>query len=175
KKVWLACLLLLFVQQSGRRTLDFYYVDVEGGAAPLIVTPAGEAILIDTGGPGNEGRDAKRIQRAMQKAGIKEIDHLVVTHYHIDHYGGVPALAGLVPVKRFYDHGPMPSLAEDKNFPQMYAAYHQAAKNQTVTLKPGDTIPLRQAAGIPLLSLRCLAAGGQVISGTKASGTPNLA
>src|SRR5712691_604177 len=45
---------------SPRRTLDIYYVDVEGGAATLIVTPAGESVLIDAGWPGFDGRDAKR-------------------------------------------------------------------------------------------------------------------
>jgi competence protein ComEC len=161
--------------QPARRTLDIYYVDVEGGAATLVVTPAGESILVDAGWPGFEGRDAKRIQRAMQQAGIKAIDHLIATHYHVDHYGGVPELARLVPVKRFYDHGPMPSLAEDKNFAAMYAAYREAAKNQTTTLKPGDTIQLKQARGLPRLSLLVVAAKGQVIAGRGKSPNPECA
>src|SRR5262245_30630912 len=33
------------------RPLDLYWVDVEGGAATLIITPAGESVLIDTGNP----------------------------------------------------------------------------------------------------------------------------
>jgi competence protein ComEC len=71
-----------------RRTLDIFYIDVEGGAATLIVTPAGESILVDAGWPGFEGRDAKRIEKAMKEAGVTAIDHLIVTHYHTDHYGG---------------------------------------------------------------------------------------
>jgi competence protein ComEC len=161
--------------QGARRTLDIYYVDVEGGAATLIVTPAGESILVDAGWPGFEGRDAKRIQRAMQQAGITAIDHLIATHYHTDHYGGVPELAKLVPVKRFYDHGPMPSLAEDKNFAGMYAAYREAAKNQTTTLKPGDTIQLRQAKGAPKLSLLVVAAHGTAIARRDKSPNPECA
>ena len=39
--------------------LDVYWVDVEGGAATLVVTPAGESLLVDTGNPGT--RDAGRI------------------------------------------------------------------------------------------------------------------
>jgi competence protein ComEC len=129
----LLSLLFLFVSTASifsaaqtkatRRTLDIYYVDVEGGAATLIVTPAGESLLIDTGWPGFNGRDAKRIQQAMRQAGIAAIDHLVVTHYHIDHYGGVPELAQLVEIKKFYDHGKMTSLAEDAKFSERYAAY----------------------------------------------------
>src|SRR5262245_29851269 len=70
-----------------RRTLDIFYIDVEGGAATLIVTPAGESILVDTGWPGFEGRDAKRIEKAMKEAGVTAIDHLIVTHYHTDQIG----------------------------------------------------------------------------------------
>jgi beta-lactamase superfamily II metal-dependent hydrolase len=158
-----------------QRTLNIYYVDVEGGAATLIVTPAGESILIDAGWPGFDGRDARRIRQAMQQAGITAIDHLVATHYHTDHYGGIPELARLVPIKRFYDHGPVSSLPEDKNFPQMYAAYRAAAKDQTITLKPGDTIQLKKAPGTPTVRLRCLAASGEVIGGAKTKPNPECA
>jgi len=183
-KVWLSVFILLIglvsvvpAQRTGsaRRTLDIYYVDVEGGAATLIVTPAGESILIDAGWPGFDGRDAKRIQQAMQRAGVTAIDHLVMTHYHTDHYGGIPELARLVPIKRFYDHGKMSSLAEDPRFPEMYAAYQAAAKGQTTTLRPGDTISLRTAKGTPPIRLRCLAANGEVIAGKKAGSNPECA
>src|SRR5215475_13193303 len=80
-------------QDAARRTLDIFYVDVEGGAATLIVTPAGESILVDAGWPGFEGRDANRIEMAMKSAGIAGIDHLIMTHYHVDHYGGIPEIA----------------------------------------------------------------------------------
>jgi hypothetical protein len=77
KKLLLLSLLILsftaasaFVVQPNakRRTLDIYYVDVEGGAATLIVTPAGESVLVDAGWPGFDGRDAGRIQQAMKAA-----------------------------------------------------------------------------------------------------------
>lgn len=149
---------------SARRTLDIFYVDVEGGAATLIVTPAGESILVDAGWPGFEGRDATRIQTAMKQAGITEIDHLILTHYHVDHFGGIPELAKRVTIKNFYDHGPMSELAEDKDFARKYAAYREAAKEKTITLKPGDSIKLKRAAGLPPLSLQVLAAHREVIA-----------
>src|SRR5687768_8819183 len=72
--------------------LDIYWVDVEGGAATLIVTPAGESVLIDTGNPGV--RDSERIfNTAVKTAGLREINHLIVTHYHRDHFGGASQLA----------------------------------------------------------------------------------
>jgi competence protein ComEC len=161
--------------KSARRTLDIYYVDVEGGAATLIVTPAGESLLIDAGWPGFEGRDAKRIQQAMQQAGIVAIDHLVVTHYHVDHYGGIPELAKLVEIKHFYDHGKMASLTDDAKFAERYGAYQAAAKGQTTTLKPGDTIRLKTAPGSPPIKLLCVAARGETIGGGKASANPECA
>src|SRR5215510_4322880 len=86
------------------RGLDVYFIDTEGGAATLIVTPAGESVLIDCGNPG--ARDAERIARtATELAGLKTIDHLVITHWHTDHYGGVERLVKLLPVRTFYDHG----------------------------------------------------------------------
>src|SRR5438552_2080896 len=86
-----------------KRGLDIYFVDTEGGAATLIVTPAGESILIDCGDTVAGGRDADRIFRTATKtAGLKAIDHFIVTHWHSDHYGGTGRLAKLMPLKKFY-------------------------------------------------------------------------
>lgn len=155
------------VQESKfvRRALEMYFIDVEGGAATLIVTPAGESVLIDAGWADVKGRDAIRIQQAMQQAGITEIDHLIATHYHMDHYGGIPDLSRLVTIKHYYDHGKMTSMTEDAQFAERYAAYQSAAKGQTTTLKPGDTIPLKTSAGAPPLKLLCVASNAEVISG----------
>jgi beta-lactamase superfamily II metal-dependent hydrolase len=149
--------------QKSRTTLDIYYVDVEGGAATLIVTPAGESILVDAGWPGFDGRDAKRVETAMKTAGITEIDHLILTHYHIDHYGGIPELARRVKINKYYDHGPMSSLDEDKNFAERYAAYQAVTKGQSITLRAGSTIKLKQAPGTSPVSLECLAARTETI------------
>src|SRR5262245_54211321 len=162
-------------EASVRRTLDIFYVDVEGGAATLIVTPAGESILVDAGWPGFEGRDAKRIEKAMKAAGVTAIDHLIVTHYHTDHYGGVPELAKLVRINRFYDHGPMSSLDEDKDFATKYAAYRAAAKNQTITLNPGSSIRLKQSQNAPPVFLQVLAARAETITSKRATVEPNSA
>jgi glyoxylase-like metal-dependent hydrolase (beta-lactamase superfamily II) len=98
RKPLFALTLLLFplLTHAQTRTLDIYWVDVEGGAATLIVTPAGESILIDSGNPG--GRDADRIYKAAQAAGLKRIDYLVTTHFHIDHYGGAAELSRKIPI-----------------------------------------------------------------------------
>ncbi|HEY6331239.1 MAG TPA: MBL fold metallo-hydrolase [Blastocatellia bacterium] len=147
------------------RPLTISFIDVEGGASTLIVTPAGESILVDAGWPENDSRDAKRIVKAMQQAGVTQIDHMIMTHYHVDHYGGIPNLAALVPIRHFYNHGPMTSLEEDPNFPKMYAAYQEASHNQSRTLAPGDSIPLKSQPGSPTPELLCVAGNRQVIKG----------
>ena len=74
-------------------SLDIYWIDVEGGAATLVVTPARESVLMDTGWPRADARDALRIQAAMDDAGINGIDYLLFSHFHRDHVGGLAALA----------------------------------------------------------------------------------
>src|SRR5689334_12400269 len=112
------------------RTLDIQFIDTEGGAATLIVTPTGESVLIDCGNPGS--RDAERIQQACARAGLKAIDHLVITHWHSDHYGSVGRLHELVPIRNFYDRGIPDKLDDDpKNFPLLISAYKSASQKKS--------------------------------------------
>jgi beta-lactamase superfamily II metal-dependent hydrolase len=149
------------------RGLDIYFVDTEGGAATLIVTPLGESVLIDCGNPGS--RDAQRIYKtATEQAGLKAIDHLVITHWHTDHYGGVKRLAQLLPIRHFYDRGIPAKLDEDpKNFPLLIQAYKEASRKKSKTLKPGDEIALKQSRQGPALRLSCLCSGGAVVPDPK--------
>ena len=150
--------------ETPSRSLDIYFIDTEGGAATLAVMPTGESVLIDCGNPGV--RDAERIhQVAVKQAGLKAIDHLIITHWHTDHYGGVERLAKLLPIKNFYDHGIPKELAEDpKNFPLLIEAYKKATGGKSQTLKPGDEVALKQEKGGPALHLSCLCGSGEVIS-----------
>jgi beta-lactamase superfamily II metal-dependent hydrolase len=153
-----------------KRGLDIYWCDVEGGAATLIVTPAGESILVDSGWPGD--RDPDRIAKiAKQVAGLKQIDHYITTHWHTDHFGGIGRLAELIPVMSYYDHGfPEPPASDIP--PALVEAYKKVAGGRNRALKPGDEIRLKQVSGIPGLTLRCLAAHG-IVLGEKA-GAPQI-
>jgi competence protein ComEC len=103
----LALILTAAIAQSQTKSnqLQIYFIDVEGGQSTLFVTPAGKSLLIDTGWSGNNGRDADRIVAAAKSAGVTKIDYALITHYHVDHVGGVPQLLQRIPVGVFFDHG----------------------------------------------------------------------
>jgi beta-lactamase superfamily II metal-dependent hydrolase len=153
--------LLLFrpvMIQAAPKTLDIYFIDVEGGAATLIVTPSGESLLIDSGFPGE--RDAGRIADvALRVAGLKQIDHYLTTHWHLDHVGGIPRLSQLIPVKNYYDHGLPATLTPDIP-PAPIEAYRQTVQGKSIALKPGDEIKLEPSS---MLKIRVLAANGIVL------------
>jgi competence protein ComEC len=143
----LTCVLVLLLAgaaqcnaaQPGR--LLIYAIDVEGGQATLLVGPTGGSLLVDTGWPGNDGRDAMRIQAAMRDAGIARIDHVLITHFHVDHVGGVANLVERMEVGEFLDHGVN---REDSDITRHdYAAYVQAiGTTPRRTVHPGDTIAI---------------------------------
>lgn len=136
-------------QTPPARTLDIYVVDVEGGNATLFVSPSGESLLIDTGNAGAAAvRDVERIMAAVKDGRLTRIDHLITTHWHGDHFGGMAELAARVPIRHFIDHGPnvQPGAAADeflqKTYPQLFAkATHTVAT-------PGMKIPV---AGLDVL------------------------
>jgi competence protein ComEC len=138
------------------KRLDVYWVDVEGGAATLLVTPAGESVLIDTGSAG--GRDAKRIHEvATRQAGLKKLDHVIITHFHTDHYGGLAELAALMPIAALHDHDlatAPPEKGQDKTFP----AYKDAKVEHRLVVKPGEKLALKQAPGAAPITMQILGA-----------------
>lgn len=128
----------LSAQTRAAKGLDIYYIDTEGGQATLFVSPSGQTLLVDTGNAGE--RDLNRILDVLNTAGVKQIDHLVLTHYHGDHYGSMAEIVKRIPVAHFYDHGP--SIEGDRpNVAAFQKLYPEIiGKSQRTILKPGDKI-----------------------------------
>ncbi len=167
KPILMLGLLISSVLSSYGRDLEIYFIDVLGGAATLITTPAGESILIDSGWLTEENRDAKRIYNTIvNHAGLKQLDYSITTHWHRDHFGDILALREMLPIKKFYDRGIVDELPED---PEQYKIqiknYQKASDGESEAVKPGDTIPLKQAEDTPQLEMICVAANQEVISG----------
>ena len=161
------CFALLFLCAatlwSAPKALEVYFIDTEGGQATLFISPSGQSMLVDTGWPGFESRDSKRIAAAAKAAGVSQIDYLVITHYHVDHAGGVPQLSALLPIKHFVDHGT--SFEHGKQEDQLYQAYTKVRDaGEHIEVKPGDTIPISG------LQVKVLTAAGDLI---QQKGKPN--
>jgi competence protein ComEC len=153
--------------RSTAAPLEIYVIDTEGGKATLFISPSGESLLIDSGNPG--GRDTERILALFGQIGLKQIDHLVSTHYHIDHIGGLAELSRRVPIRHYWDHGPTVEEKEQlQGFQAAYAEIYGQAKH--TVLQPGDRIAI---AG---LDWRIVSAGGKVLKAPlSGGGRPNPA
>src|SRR5882757_1331685 len=153
-----AIALLAFAPAHGSTatTLDIYFIDVEGGQSTLLVTPKRQSLLVDTGWAGSgmpgskpgdpaQSRDARRIVAAARDAGIKQIDYLLITHFHSDHDGGVVELAQLMPIRNFIDHGSLPDGAKrdagTKDAFEAYLAIRNKARH--IEPRPGDRLALQ--------------------------------
>jgi len=149
------------------KNLQIYFVDVEGGQATLLVAPSGQSLLVDTGWPGFGNRDADRIAEAVKRLGLKQIDYVVITHYHTDHVGGMPQLIKQVKVGTFIDHGP--NLENDELAPEGYAAYLGSLGSVNhIVAKPGDRIPV-EGVKVEVLA----AAGAHILQPAPGAGRTN--
>ena len=149
------------------KTLDIYVADTEGGKAALFVSPTGQTLLIDSGNPGE--RDLTRIMAMIGDAGVKQIDYLISTHYHVDHIGGLEQLSKQIPIGTFIDHGPNSEPKEQvANFSTNYEQFRGTSKHLVV--KPGDRVPITG------LDWRIVTSAGQVLkTPLQGAGRPNPA
>ncbi len=155
--MWFAAAVLCLMSAQAK-DLKIFFIDVEGGQCTLIVTPKGESLLIDTGWPGNNSRDAERIAAVAKKNKIKKIDWLLITHFHTDHVGGITTLMDKLPVVNLLSHGK--NIETGKGPDQLTKMYDEAkTKSKETVLKAGDRIPI---AG---LDIEVVTAAGQTIVG----------
>lgn len=172
----LAAVLLANSAIAGKKdkTLDIYWIDSEGGGSTLMVTPAGESVLIDSGRP--NGRDPHRIVKVLKEvAGLEHLDHLIITHWHSDHFGGAAEIAQLVEIKNVYDKG-LPETNPDRHrgsnalWRKVRQPYLEMQVGKRHTVRPGYHLPLKQPSfeGAPKLAIKVLAVDRKIISPTPA-------
>jgi beta-lactamase superfamily II metal-dependent hydrolase len=154
---WLACGLVTLCLLPGAALADagsliIDAIDVEGGAATLYVTPEHQSLLIDSGWPADGGAkdpdSAQRIIASARRHGLAKLDYVLITHYHVDHVGGLPELLSQFPVGTILDHGPNRETPPSGGSPAsafhpavLYPKYLEAIRgHQHRTLKPGDTL-----------------------------------
>lgn len=160
-------LIICFAACLHGQSLQVFAIDVEGGKSTLFVSPSGQSMLVDTGYDGFQGRDAGRIAAAAKAAGVKQIDYLIITHYHHDHVGGVPQLAAKIPILNFVDHGKNFETVKDNG--GVYKDYvAQRAKGKHIEVKAGDSIPIEG------IQVQVVTASGKAIgSPLPGAGQPN--
>ncbi|MSU69371.1 MAG: MBL fold metallo-hydrolase [Opitutaceae bacterium] len=173
--LWALAGLAVSAGRAGEKdgTLDVYWIDSEGGGSTLLVTPANESVLIDTGNPG--GRDARRIFAAVQAAGLKRLDHVIITHFHRDHFGGAAEIAQLLPIGTLHERA-IPAHDPDghatSTFPIEIKPYREMRVDQRLRLEPGAAISLAaRSPGAPKAELRCLAADQKFVGPTPEQST----
>lgn len=153
-------LLLTLAVPASAGTLEIFFIDVEGGQATLIVTPAGESLLVDAG-YGRSSRDPDRIMAAVREAGLERIDYMVITHFHPDHVGGVPELATRIPIGTFVDYGgPLGTpYGADRMTVRSFATYEPVrSQGRHIRAHPGSRLPLDG------VQVDVVSAGGALVS-----------
>ncbi len=148
--------LLTWVGQAQSQTLRIYHIDVEQADATLFISPNGNTLLVDSGKNGH----GSRIKAVLQQAGVNQIYHFVVTHYHEDHYGGIDDLVNdpEITIGEAYDRGDKQFLSASKRAQQTYVDYQNAVGDEATQLTRGETIPLD-----PTMSVTCISSGGVVL------------
>lgn len=86
---------------SSSDSLQIYFVDVGQGDAMILNQPGSCAALIDAG-PLLNGH---RVTHALQALGIDTLDVVIITHPHLDHFGGLFDLYPRFSIEQFYDNG----------------------------------------------------------------------
>jgi beta-lactamase superfamily II metal-dependent hydrolase len=159
------------IQGQAQKTLDIYFIDTEGGQATLFVPPSGESLLMDTGTGDPKKQQAENVMKAIKEAGVQQLDHVIISHYHGDHVGNATELANRLPVRYWYDHGAY-TTENQPNRATGFVSWLPTRERARVTVpKPGDKVPI---AGLDVMFV---SGSGNLLTrpvpGAPGAGAPN--
>jgi len=114
--------------------LTVHFIDVGQGDSILLQAPNGETLLVDTG----PRRKVANPLYYLREVGIERIDHLLVTHSHLDHIGGFSRIVRALPVGELWWSGYFHPTGTAERFLKKI----EELKTPTRTLKRGDELTL---------------------------------
>ncbi len=148
---------------GGDGRLHVIMLSVGQAESLLLKLPDGSSALVDGGGYLHDtGRDfgARVLAPALGKLGIRRIDHMIMTHSHPDHVGGLPFVAGTLPVGTFWEAAP--GGAGDQ-----YERLRDELKRRKVPIKllaAGDVVDLAPRVRLQVLSPQRAVSGSSSVT-----------
>jgi hypothetical protein len=160
-------------------TLDIHQIQTGRGNAAFLIFPDGTTLLVDAGAvPDREGLelgparpDSSRTPGEWIAQYIHDfsprtpptLDYALVTHYHDDHMGALPAVASLIPIRQLFDRGDLPPAPSGPVVDRYREFRHMSGSNAAI-IRPGRADQI-VAHGYPNVEVRCIAANGVVWTG----------
>ena len=93
---------LFFALSCPADELRVYYISVGQGDAQYIELPNGENVLID-GGPSSTDSTSNPLIFFLERKGVSKINHVILSHAHLDHYNGLSPVFDRYLVEKYYD------------------------------------------------------------------------
>ncbi|MGI6161931.1 MAG: ComEC/Rec2 family competence protein [Christensenellales bacterium] len=114
--------------------LSAVFIDVGQGDATLIISPTGETLLMDAG----EYDSAAAVLDAIESAGATRLDHVIATHPHSDHIGGLREVLENIEWGTLY----MPDATHTSQTFIRLLEYVDEQNREIEIVSAGDSIPL---------------------------------